>query len=325
MILAAGGGGGGGGGGWSFGETGANGGRAGAVPEDGSGDGGTGGGSSSPDGTAGGGPLDSYTDGGGGGGGGGYPTGGTGGFGGAGGAGGGGGGAGSSWIEPQGSLDSAGPGGGGNGQVTISWTQPTPTVALTSSKTALTQGTSVTFTAKVTPPTGDPTASGSVTFVDTTTGQNLAVQPLSSTGVAKFSTSSLPRGATTLYAAYSGDSIYQAANSGAIQVTVYNRVVSLSATTVTLSAPVGTTTQSTVTVTSTGLDPVKMGAITTSLAPFSVSPASTCLGAVLTPGASCSVVVAFQPTATGTVQGRLTIKDNAFPPQQKVALTGVGQ
>ena len=52
--------------------------------------------------------------------------------------------------------------------------------------------------------------------------------------------------------------------------------------------------------------------------------ANTCTGAHLAPHASCSVSVAFKPTATGTRLATLTIADNAAAAPQSVALVGKG-
>lgn len=57
-------------------------------------------------------------------------------------------------------------------------------------------------------------------------------------------------------------------------------------------------------------------------APFAVS-ASTC-GTTLASKATCSISITFSPTKTGTVNGTLTIKDNANNSPQIVTLTGTG-
>jgi hypothetical protein len=337
VILAAGGGGGGGGStttavsDW----LGGAGGNAGGAAQDGGSlnslgaFGGQGGGSAAPDGTAGGPAY--VSGGGGGGGGGGYPTGGTGGDGGSQTGGGAGGGAGSSWVglgTSWFSITTAATAAGQNGSVTISWQQPAPvTVSLKASKSQAAQGTSVTYTATVKPPAGDPLPTGPVTFVDQNNGQNLATVPLSSTSpaVAKFSTTTLPHGTTNVYASYRGDSNYQTNASGVVSVTVYNRLITLSPTTISFGTkPIGSSTLATVTVKSTGLDPVAITTSTLNSTAYTIK-SSTCTGATLNPGQTCAITVAFSPTVVGLSRGTLTVVDNATPTTQRAVLSGTGQ
>ena len=60
---------------------------------------------------------------------------------------------------------------------------------------------------------------------------------------------------------------------------------------------------------------------------FSESPElTTCTSAmVLSPGQSCAIGVAFQPTSTGSLKGKLTIQDNASNNQQVIRLKGTGK
>jgi hypothetical protein len=91
-------------------------------------------------------------------------------------------------------------------------TAPT-TVVVSSSADPSTPGQSVTFTATVTPSTsGVPT--GTVTF--SSNGNALVSQPLNSSGVATFTTSSLPAGTDSITGAYSGDSNFNGSTSAAI-------------------------------------------------------------------------------------------------------------
>jgi hypothetical protein len=269
------------------------------------------------------------TDGGGGGGGGGYPRGGEGGIA-VGGFAAGGGGAGDSYVSPQvtASKISAGSIPNGNGEVTISWTPPPAvTVALKESKAQLPLGSSETFTATVKPPAGDPLPTGTVTFVDQTTNQNLAVVSLSATSpaTAKFATTALPHGTNSVLAVYSGDGVYKQMTSGVLVATVYNRIVSISPGSLAFGGtPVGSVPTASVTVTNTGLDAVTMTSATVTTGPFSIS-GSSCAGATLGPGQTCSVTVRFAPATPGSFTGSLTIKDNATPATQKVKLAGQGQ
>jgi hypothetical protein len=205
--------------------------------------------------------------------------------------------------------------------------QASASVTLKASKTQVAQGTSETFTATVTPPVGDPTPTGTVTFVDQTTAQTVGSASLSSTSpaIAKVSTKTLPHGTNAVYATYSGDSVYRSSSSGAVQVFVYNRHVTLSPSPLAFGTKtVGTSSVATVTVKSTGLDPVTIASSAVSSAPFAIT-GSTCTGATLSPGQTCTIVVAFAPTAAGSFSQTLTVKDNATPTKQTVKLSGTAQ
>ena len=78
----------------------------------------------------------------------------------------------------------------------------------------------------------------------------------------------------------------------------------------------------TVTLTNTGNATLTITAINTTAADF--GELSTCGNSVAV-GASCSIGVFFDPTATGTRSGALTITDNAAGSPQTVPLTGAGQ
>jgi hypothetical protein len=88
-----------------------------------------------------------------------------------------------------------------------------PTVTtVTSSANPSFFGQNVTFTATVAAAaSGVGTPTGSVDFIDTTTGVNLGTVPLSG-GIAMLSTSSLPAGANTITAFYSGGSNFAGSN-----------------------------------------------------------------------------------------------------------------
>ncbi len=69
-------------------------------------------------------------------------------------------------------------------------------------------GQSVTFTAAVTPDyAGDPTPTGTVSFIEETTGTTLATVTLSA-GTATFTTAALGTGTSSIVASYSGDTRY---------------------------------------------------------------------------------------------------------------------
>jgi hypothetical protein len=96
-------------------------------------------------------------------------------------------------------------------------TPTTTTTTLTTSKSSITFGDPVLFTATVTPTSGPGTPTGSVTFSDGST--QLGTVTLSSGG-ANLSTSTLAVGAHSITAAYSGNSSFQASTSNTVSVTV---------------------------------------------------------------------------------------------------------
>jgi hypothetical protein len=75
-----------------------------------------------------------------------------------------------------------------------------------------------------------------------------------------------------------------------------------------------------VTVTNTGTAAASISSIT---APTGYSQTNTC-GSSLAAGASCSVSAVFDPTATGTYNGNLTVNSNATDSSLTVALSGTG-
>ena len=95
---------------------------------------------------------------------------------------------------------------------------PTTTTALAASASTITVGSSVTFTATITPAAGSTgTPSGTVTFLDGAT--TLGTGTLAS-GVASYSTSALVVGAHSITAVYGGDTNFSGSTSSAVAVTV---------------------------------------------------------------------------------------------------------
>lgn len=92
------------------------------------------------------------------------------------------------------------------------------TTTLTSSLNSSTYGQNVTLTATVSPSSGTGTPTGSVTFKDGST--TLGSSPLSTSGTATFSTSSLAAGQHSLTAAYSGDATFSSSTSSVLTQTV---------------------------------------------------------------------------------------------------------
>ncbi len=101
--------------------------------------------------------------------------------------------------------------------LTVSAT-PVPVVTVASSVSLLAQGASVTLSATVVPYAGTVTPSGSVTFKNG--GAALGTAMLDGSGKASLTTTALPPGMDTIFAAYGGDSTYVAALSNEVTVTV---------------------------------------------------------------------------------------------------------
>jgi hypothetical protein len=102
--------------------------------------------------------------------------------------------------------------------------------------------------------------------------------------------------------------------------------VTLSATTLTFaSTAIGTTSQAqSVTLTNKGTSPLTINSISlTGTNASSFIQANNCLSP-LAAGAACTIFVALDPAAAGTLKATLTISDNASITPQSVALTGTG-
>jgi hypothetical protein len=94
------------------------------------------------------------------------------------------------------------------------------TTGVMSSLNPSTAGTTVTFTATVTPTSpGAGTPTGMVAFIDTTTGANLGTANLDANGQASVSTGSLDTGTHIIAATYAGDTNFAASN-GSVDQTV---------------------------------------------------------------------------------------------------------
>jgi hypothetical protein len=91
------------------------------------------------------------------------------------------------------------------------------TTALTASASTITVGSSITFTATVTPSAGGP-PTGTVTFYDGATV--LGTGAVNSSGVATYTTTGLSVGAQSFTASYPGDTNFSASTSTAVSVTV---------------------------------------------------------------------------------------------------------
>jgi hypothetical protein len=130
--------------------------------------------------------------------------------------------------------------------------EETTTTTLTSSLNPSTYGKSVTFTATVKPTTsGSPT--GSVQFLNGTT--LLSTVTTSSSGVATYTTSTLPGGSDSITAVYVGNSNYETSTSAALKETVALAATSSSVTTSVNPSTFGQSVTITATVTSSGGSP----------------------------------------------------------------------
>ena len=81
----------------------------------------------------------------------------------------------------------------------------------------------------------------------------------------------------------------------------------------------------TVTLTNTGTATLAITNVAINSADFSIVSGQTTCGSSLAAGSSCSIGVSFDPTATGTRTGTLSVTDNAAGSPQTVTLTGIGQ
>ena len=127
------------------------------------------------------------------------------------------------------------------------------TTVLSASATSAVTGTSITFTAQVTPASGTVVPTGSVTFKDGTT--TLGSGALDGTGKATYSTATLAVGAHNITAAYAGTAAFSTSTSSAVTITITTAstgtfAVSLSPTSGTVAS--GSSATSTVSVTPSG-------------------------------------------------------------------------
>jgi hypothetical protein len=91
------------------------------------------------------------------------------------------------------------------------------------------------------------------------------------------------------------------------------------------SQDVGTTSApQTVTVTNSGDANLFISGVSISQAGLDFNTDEACAGLTLIPGASCTMSVVFNPSATGTRTGTLNVTDNAAGSPQSVPLTGTG-
>jgi hypothetical protein len=132
--------------------------------------------------------------------------------------------------------------------VTVAPTPLVSTTTLTSSSASIASGSSVTFTAVVTPPSGTSTVpTGTVTFLNGTA--TLGTGTLNGSGTATYTTTSLPVGTDSITAQYGGDTVFAASTSSAVSVAVGTPAFSLSLSPTSVSVASGASGTTTVTVT----------------------------------------------------------------------------
>ena len=132
--------------------------------------------------------------------------------------------------------------------------------ALIASATSVNVGTSVTFTATVTPPTGSTTPTGSITYMDGST--TLGTGTLNSAGIATYTTATLTPGQHSVTAVYSGDSNNAGSTSNPVTVTVSLAQTSTALTASATSVNVGANVTFTATVTQNPGSAVPTGTVT---------------------------------------------------------------
>ncbi len=128
----------------------------------------------------------------------------------------------------------------------VAWaaTRAATTTSISASSTTVNQGTSVTFTATVSPAT----ATGTVSFYNNGSATALGTSPLSS-GTATFATAALPPGSDSVIATYSGDGGDATSTSAPPAVVTVTAPFALSASPSTFSVSAGQTAMSTITIT----------------------------------------------------------------------------
>ena len=194
-------------------------------------------------------------------------------------------------------------------------------VSTTSSSNPSFVGSSVTFTATVTPGVfGNPTPTGMVTFED---GSTVLGTANLTNGVGSFSTSALTAGTHTINTLYSGDTNFNPNTAPALVQTVqFPPALTITPTSLTFGVQLLNTTSSALnsTLTNTGQGPLTVTSISASGNFAQTNNCSTGLAA----GASCTVNVTFTPTAIGKRTGTVAIVDNAPGSPQSISLTGTG-
>jgi len=195
------------------------------------------------------------------------------------------------------------------------------TTTLTSSSNPSNFGQSVTFTATAAGEGFKVTPTGTVTFFDGST--NLGTSHLNASAQATLSTSALTVGTHSITATYNGDTNFASSTSSVVSQLVQGAIAQVSPTSLNFgNQTVGfVSAAQPVTLTNTG----NIALVITSILPSSGDYAQTnnC-GSSLAAGGSCSILVTFKPTTTGTRSASLNITGSAPNSPQIVSLTGTG-
>jgi len=197
------------------------------------------------------------------------------------------------------------------------------TTTLSISPTTLAVGAAATVKVTVAPSSGTGTPTGTVSLVSGST--TLDTYPLAS-GAANETVTNLPAGSYSVTANYSGDTSFDSSSSSAVTVTVGAPGVTFSPVSLAFgSSNIGTTTAAqSVKLTNSGTAPLT--GVTVSLtggSPGDFSQTNNC-GTTVAVGSSCTISVAFKPTATGSRTASVSVADNGSGSPQTVALSGTG-
>jgi hypothetical protein len=202
---------------------------------------------------------------------------------------------------------------------------PTPTTALKVTPTTAPFGTPISLTASVTAASGEPTPTGTVTFVSGTT--TLGIVSLNGTGEATLTTTSLASGTDPIVARYTGSYFFNASTSATVKVTIISApVTSLTPSTATFPATVigAISDDYAVTLKNSGSAPLSIKAIGLKGAQASSFRYISECGASLAVGKSCLIYIGFAPKTSGRATATLSFSDNAPESPQAVTLTGTG-
>jgi Bacterial Ig-like domain (group 3)/FG-GAP-like repeat len=201
------------------------------------------------------------------------------------------------------------------------------TVKLTSSANSVTYGMPVTLSAAVTG--GTPVATGTVTFSNGSTV--LGTGTLNGSGVATYSTSSLPVGMDSVTAAYSGDANYAAATSGGLSITVNSATATVALAPASASFYAGTAQAVTLSVagatglpTPTGTITLSGGTFTSAATALSAGSAAITIPANSLANGSNTITAAYSGDATyGTAKGTATYVVSTTAPGFTISGTAV--
>ena len=206
------------------------------------------------------------------------------------------------------------------------------TTTLTADVNPQIEGSNVTFSAQVAPASGGGTPTGTVTFYD---GPMQLGHTSLDGGKATYTSSSLTVGRHSITTFYWGDNRFASSMSSAVSEVV--TAVSLSPTSLNFGAQlVGSSSTKTVTLTNLGSTPLSISSLSVvSFAPliiptrtkpedFTIESGSCAAGGSVAGLGSCTINLAFRPTAVGVRSATLVIVDSDPSSPQTVNLRGTG-